>query len=188
MAMNNLTELFKHELGDLLFAEKTILKGLKKMAKEVSEPAIKQRIEQHQGETENQIKRLEQAFEAAGMKAKGTECPAILGIMKEHDEFKEDEEPSKQMLEAFDLGSGLRVEHYEIAAYQTAIAIGKTLGHTQSVSLLRENLAEELAMAKVLTSSAGPALKAMRAAGGEEEQQLRGSSSGGRKRATASKK
>ena len=184
MAMNNLTELFKHELGDLLFAEKTILKGLKKMGKEVSDPAMKARMEQHLGETENQVSRLEQAFEAAGLKVKATECPAILGIMKEHDEFKEDEEPSKQMLEAFVLGSGLRVEHYEIAAYQTVIAIGKTLGHTQSVSLLRENLAEELAMAKFITSSAGAALKSMRMAGTEEEQSS--GRSGGRNRAGAS--
>ena len=168
MAMNNLTELFKHELGDLLFAEKTILKGLKKMAREVNEPAMKQRLEQHQGETENQIKRLEQAFEAAGLKVKATECPGILGIMKEHDEFKEDEEPSKQMLEAFDLGSGLRVEHYEIAAYQTAIAIAKTLGHRQSVALLNENLAEEVAMAKFIQTSAAAALKSMPAMDPEE--------------------
>jgi ferritin-like metal-binding protein YciE len=183
MAMDNLSELFKHELGDLLFAEKAILKGLKKMAKEVSEPAMKQRLEEHQGETENQIRRLEQAFEAAGMKAKGTECPGILGIIKEHDEFKEDEEPSKQMLEAFDLGSSLRVEHYEIAAYQSAIAVAKALGHKESVSLLRENLAEELAMAKFITTAATTSLKAMRSAGGEEQQEQGGSRAGGRKRA-----
>jgi ferritin-like metal-binding protein YciE len=185
MAMNNLTELFKHELGDLLFAEKTILKGLKKMAKEVSEPAMKQRLEQHQGETENQITRLTQAFEAAGLKAKATECPAILGIMKEHDEFKSDEEPSKQMLEAFNLGSGLRVEHYEIAAYQSAISIGKTLGHRQSVALLNENLAEEVAMAKFIQTSAAAALKTMPVS--EEQEEAQQSAGGTRKRATASK-
>ena len=184
MAMNNLTELFKHELGDLLFAEKTILKGLKKMAREVSEPAMKQRLEDHHAETENQITRLERAFEAAGMKAKGTECPGILGIMKEHDEFKEDEEPSKQMLEAFDLGSGLRVEHYEIAAYQSAIAVAKALGHKESAALLRENLAEELAMAKFITGAAVASLKTMPMS---EEQGEMQQASGGRKRAGASK-
>jgi ferritin-like metal-binding protein YciE len=186
MAMNNLTELFKHELGDLLFAEKTILKGLKKMAREVSEPAMKQRLEQHQGETENQITRLEQAFEAAGLKVKATECPGILGIMKEHDEFKEDEEPSKQMLEAFDLGSGLRVEHYEIAAYQTAIAIAKTLGHRQSAALLNENLAEEVAMAKFIQASAAASLKTMPAME-QEDGGGRTAAKSTRKRATAKK-
>ena len=35
--------LLKHELGDLLFAEKTILKGLKKMTREVSNPEMKAR-------------------------------------------------------------------------------------------------------------------------------------------------
>jgi len=63
------------------------------------------------------------------------------------------------MLEAFDLGSGLRVEHYEIAAYRTAIAIAKTIGNQQCATLLSENLAQELEMAKFLETNAAAALR-----------------------------
>ena len=159
MAVNNISELLKHELGDLLYAEKTILKGLKKMSREVADPEMRERMLQHYDETEQQIANLEGAFAAIGEKAKAQKCAGILGLMTEHDEFKSDEEPSKEMLEAFDLGSGLRVEHYEIAAYNTAIALARAVGNTECVELLRENLAQEVEMEKFLRANALKALK-----------------------------
>jgi ferritin-like metal-binding protein YciE len=159
MAVTNISELLKHELGDLLYAEKTILKGLKKMSREVADPAMRERMLQHYDETEQQIANLEEAFAAIGEKAKAQKCAGILGLMDEHDEFKSEEEPSKEMLEAFDLGSGLRVEHYEIAAYNTAIALARAVGNTECVELLRENLAQEVEMEKFLRGNALKALK-----------------------------
>jgi len=159
MAVTNMNELLKHELGDLLYAEKTILKGLKKMSKEVSDPMMRERMLAHHQETEQQIANLEQAFATIGAKPKAQKCPGILGLMEEHDEFKEDESPSPEMLEAFDLGSGLRIEHYEIAAYNTAIAIAKSLGNSECASLLSANLAQEVAMEKFLRANAARALK-----------------------------
>lgn len=162
MAMHDLQELLKHSLGDLYFAEKTILKGLKKMAREVSNPELRARLEQHQEETAQQLQVLEQAFAAMGERAKAEKCPGILGIQEEHDEFVREEEPSKMVLEAFDLGSALRVEHYEIAGYRSAIALAKALGQREVVALLQQNLAQELAMAKFVERAAGPALAATR--------------------------
>src|SRR5205085_6424990 len=125
MPMNNIQELLKHELGDLRFAEKTVLKTLPKMAREVANPDMRARMEQHLRETEQQVTNLERAFEAIGERAKAEKCPGILGLVKEHDDFKKQESPSKPILEAFDLGAGLRVEHYEIAAYRSAIALAR---------------------------------------------------------------
>jgi ferritin-like metal-binding protein YciE len=159
MPVENLHELLKHELGDLLFAEKTILKALPKMAREVSNPDMRARMEEHVRETEGQVTNLERAFEAIGERAKAERCPGILGLIEEHDDFKKEEEPSKPMLEAFDLGSGLRVEHYEIAAYRTSIAIAKAIGNRDVVALLKQNLDQELAMAKFIEQSAGSALQ-----------------------------
>ncbi len=154
MAVDDMTKLFKHELGDLLFAEKTFLKGLKAMAKETSNPAIKQRILDHAGETEGHIDTLGRAFEAAGLKAKATTCDAALGLKKEHDSFKEDEKPTPEIQEAFNLGSGLRVEHYEIAGYGTARAHAQLLGFTAAARLLQQTLDEETRTDKKLTQLA----------------------------------
>ena len=152
-------DLLKHELGDLLYAERRFLTATKGMARETNDPEIKQRIEQHVGETEQQIQRLESAFESIGEKAKAEKCEAAVGLREEHDSFKSEEKPSKEILEAFDLGSGLRVEHYEIAGYRSAIALAKALGYSECAQILQESLAEEEAMANFLETSAPAALQ-----------------------------
>jgi len=154
MAVNDMSQLLKHELGDLLFAERTFLKGLRKMSKEISDPMMKDRVTRHASETEEQIGVLEQAFEAVGLKPRAVKCDGAIGLKEEHDSFKEDEDPSPEMMEAFDLGSGLRVEHYEIAGYRSAIAIAKALGNDECARLLAKNLDQEVAMATFLEENA----------------------------------
>ena len=186
MPIQSLPELLKHDLGDIYFAEKTILKALRKMIREVSGAEMRARLEQHHGETEQQVRNLEQAFEALGERAKPQKCPGILGIIKEHDEFKEEEEPSKPILEAFDLGAGLRVEYYEIAAYRSAIAVAQNLGLEQVVGLLQENLDQELAMAAFIESSAPMALETARA-NAEAVAERAGARKGGARKGGATK-
>ena len=157
--MTDPKDLLVHELGDLLYAERRFLTSTKNLWREANDPKLKDRIEQHIGETEKQIERLQQAFDAIGVKAKGEKCEAAIGLREEHDSFKSEEKPSKELLEAFDLGSGLRVEHYEIAAYRSAIAIAETLGETECAEILKESLAEEEAMADFLEKSAPKLLK-----------------------------
>lgn len=152
-------ELLKHELGDLLYAERRFATATKTMVRETSDPEVKQRLEEHVVETERQIERLERAFAAIGEKAKAEKCAAAIGLREEHDSFKSEEKPSKSLLEAFDLGSGLRVEHYEIAAYRSAIVLANVLGESECASILAESLAEEEAMARFLEESAPRALK-----------------------------
>lgn len=161
--MTELKDLLKHELGDLLYAEQRFLATTKTMARETHDPEIKQRVEQHVQETATHVERLKSAFEAIGEKAKAEKCDAAIGLREEHDSFKSDEKPSKAILEAFDLGSGLRIEHYEIAGYRSAIAVAQVLGETECVRILQENLAEDEAMAKFLEKNAAKALKRLAA-------------------------
>jgi ferritin-like metal-binding protein YciE len=187
MPVHTIPELLLHDLGDLLFAERTILKALKNMIREVSGPDMRARLEQHYGETEQQIRNLEQAFEALGERAKGERCPGILGIIEEHDDFKKEEAGSKAILEAFDLGAGLRVEHYEIAAYGSAISLARNLGLQQVVDLLQQNLDQELAMAAFIESAAPMALETARANATEQAARRGGARKGGAKKGAAKK-
>jgi ferritin-like metal-binding protein YciE len=157
--MTELKDLLLHELGDLLYAERRFLTATRALAREAQDPEVKARIERHVGETEGQIERLGQAFESIGEKAKAEKCEAAVGLKEEHDSFKSEEKPSKEILSLFDLGSGLRVEHYEIAAYTTAIAVANALGHLQCAEILQQNLQEELEMARFLEQSAPRVLR-----------------------------
>jgi ferritin-like metal-binding protein YciE len=159
LEMTGMKELLKHELADLLYAERRFLTATRKLSREVQDEMVKDRLEKHVVETEGQIGRLERAFSAIGEKAKGEKCEAAIGLRDEHDSFKTEESPSQPILEAFDLGSGLRVEHYEIAGYKSAIAIAKVLGEEECVTILRESLAEEEDMANFLERNAPKVLK-----------------------------
>ena len=184
MPMTDPQELLKHELGDLLYAERQILKALGPMIRETTHPEMKARLESHRQETEQQVGNLEKAFEAMGLKPKAQKCPGILGILEEKKEFKTDEEPTPPILEAFNLGAGLRVEHYEIAAYRSAVALARSLRQSEVVELLKTNLEQELAMAKFIESSSSKVLAAVRSAIAEREE--KDASAGARKSAKKS--
>lgn len=163
MPVTEMRDLLLHELGDILYAERKFLSGTRGMAREVKSPEMKARLEEHVRETEGQIERIQEVFKTLGEKAKAEKCEAAIGLREEHDSFKSEEKPSKPILEAFDLGSGLRIEHYEIAAYRTAIAIATAMGETACLPLLQESLLEEEAMAKFLEKNAVRSIKKLMA-------------------------
>ena len=148
--MDEPRELFLHELGDLLFAENTLIKALPKLAKEASDAELQKGFESHLEETKQHAANLKQVFKVIGEPAKAEKCPAIEGITKEHDEFMSEENPSPAICDMFLTGSGARAEHYEIAAYNGLITMAQALGEKDAVPLLQENLKqEEAALAKL---------------------------------------
>ena len=141
--MNDPRELFLHELGDVLYAEQTLVKTLPKLQKEASDEELAQGFGEHLQETRQHVKNLEQAFEALGEKPKAEKCPGIEGIKKEHDEFVSNKSPSQEILDAFLTGAGARTEHYEIAAYEGLVTMAEATGEDEVVRLLNENLEQE---------------------------------------------
>ena len=137
-----LQDLFHDTLKDIYFAEKKILTALPKMAKAASSDELRAAFEKHEGETEGQVGRLEQAFEVIGEPPKGKTCDAILGIIEEGQEIMK-EYKGTQALDAGLISAAQAVEHYEIARYGTLKAWAEELGLTQAVKLLDATLAEE---------------------------------------------
>ncbi|HST17582.1 MAG TPA: DUF892 family protein [Gaiellaceae bacterium] len=141
--MTDMRELLLHELADILYAERVLVKTLPELEKEASDRELAEGFKGHLAETEQHVANLEGAFKAMGEKAKAEKCPGIEGIKKEHDEFVRNESPSAEILDAFLTGAGARTEHYEIAAYEGAIASAEAMGEGEVVRLLSENLAQE---------------------------------------------
>lgn len=84
--IKTMDDLFVHQLQDIYYAEKQLLKALPKMADKAAEPLLKQAFKTHLQETEVHVQRLEQVFAMHGVEAKAVTCPAIDGIIKEADE------------------------------------------------------------------------------------------------------
>lgn len=185
--------LLLHDLGDLLSAERQFLVTTRALAREAQDPEVRQRVEEHVTETEGQIQRLNEAFAALGERPRAVRCEAAAGLKEEHDSYKKEEKPSKQLLSAFGLGSGLRVEHYEIAAYRGAIAVAGALGEKECAQLLNESLREEMAMASFLEKTSRTLLRRMAAGQGDGASSSarssgRGGSSAGRGGSSAAKR
>ena len=151
-AMTDPRELFLHELGDILYAEKTLVKALPTLEKEASDDELAEGFKSHLAETKQHVANVEAAFKALGETAKAEKCPGIDGIKKEHDEFVEKESPSPEVLNSFLTGAGARTEHYEIAAYEGLIATAKAMGEDEVTELLEANLAEEKEALKLMKS------------------------------------
>jgi len=153
--MPNMTDprqLFLHELGDILYAEQTLVRTLPKLKGEATDEELAQGFADHLAETKQHVANVEAAFKALKETAKAEKCPGIDGIKKEHDEFVEKESPSPAVLNAFLTGAGARTEHYEIAAYEGLIANAKAMGESEVATLLSENLSQEKEALRLMKS------------------------------------
>jgi ferritin-like metal-binding protein YciE len=144
MPNSNLRQLLTDEVRDLYHAEKQLIKALPKMAKAATSDELRQAFESHLEETERQVERLENVFEALGEPVKAKRCPGMEGIVEEGSELMGDDFDGA-VLDAGLIAGAQRVEHYEIAAYGSIMAWAKTLGLDEVITLLEPTLEEEKA-------------------------------------------
>ena len=148
-----LDDLFHDTLKDIYYAEKKILTALPKMAKAAQNADLKAAFEKHEGETEEQVSRLEQVFALIEKKAQGKKCEAIEGILEEGKEIIAEYKGSPA-LDAGLLAAAQAVEHYEITRYGTLATWADELGMTEAGKLLKTTLGEEEATDKALSELA----------------------------------
>ncbi len=141
-AANGLRALFVDELKDIYWAEKALTKAIPKMIKNSTSEDLVEALESHLEQTLQQVKRVEQVFEAIGQKAQAKKCEAMEGLIKEAEEIMESTE-SGAVRDAGIISAGQKVEHYEIASYGTLCSFARTLGEDEAASLLEEILNEE---------------------------------------------
>jgi ferritin-like metal-binding protein YciE len=137
-----LRDLFLDELADMYDAEHRITKALPKMAKAVTCDNLREALLTHLKETEGQISKLEQVFEAFGEKAKAKKCKATVGLLEEGDEIVSDNKGTPTINAAV-ISAGQKVEHYEIASYGTLKEWAKLLGNQPAADLIEEILDQE---------------------------------------------
>ncbi len=142
MAVKTLEDLFLHALSDIANGERQLTKALPKLAKASTNPALKNAFTSHLEETQGQIERIDQVVELLGLKLKRIKCAAMEGLVEEGAEAIEEIEAGP-VRDAGLINAAQKVEHYEIASYGTLCALGKQLGYTDAVKLLKDTLAEE---------------------------------------------
>jgi ferritin-like metal-binding protein YciE len=141
--MKSLDELFLHFLKDIYYAERQIAKALPKMAKAAQSEELKQAFTHHREETQGQIERLQQVFEAIGKRAQGVTCEALNGLVEETEELLDEAKEPGAVRDAGLIACAQAVEHYEMARYGSLIAWARAQGHKEVVALLQATLDEE---------------------------------------------
>jgi ferritin-like metal-binding protein YciE len=142
MQMENLQDLMKEDLKDVLHAENQIVKALPKMIKTASNPQLQQAFQMHLEETKGHVGRLEEVMGMLGMPVKAKTCKAMQGIIEEGKEVMS-EDAEDDVMDAALIGAAQKVEHYEIATYGTLCTYAELLGLRDAKRLLGQNLEEE---------------------------------------------
>jgi ferritin-like metal-binding protein YciE len=147
-------DLFLHMLKDVYYAERQILKALPKMAKAAEDQSLADSFKLHRDQTQVQVERLQQVFEALGKRAQGVTCEAINGLIEEAEELIEQSQQPGPVRDAGLIASAQAIEHYEMARYGTMIAWAQQSGQNDIVGLLQQTLDEEKQTDALLTQMA----------------------------------
>ncbi len=183
MRVNNVREMFMHELGDMLDAEKRVASGLEKMIKKVNNDALRQQCENHLEETEGHAERLQQIMQDLDEKPKRQPCRGMAGLLEEFQSFVKESKPGGDLLDVYATGAAIKIEHYEISSYESLLAMAQQLGLQEAASELERNLIEERNMLAKLQEIGQELISELRAdEKAEEEEELEMEPAGKRQR------
>ena len=151
--IKTMDDLFVHQLQDIYYAEKQLVKALPKMAEKATEKQLKQGFLSHLDQTKTHVQRLEEIFRMHGAELKAVNCPAIDGIIQEADEVAGEVE-DKAVLDAALINAAQAAEHYQITSYGSLTVWARQLGRNDCAGVLQKTLDEEKAADKKLTKLA----------------------------------
>ena len=153
-------QLMIKDLQDLYQSESEHARQLPKIAEQANSEELRSAFEEHVGQTQQQILRLQQILEMVGESpgGAGEVTPGVQGLVSEAQK-KAQEVDDPELRDLALIAAAQKMEHYEIACYGTARAMARTAGMEEAARLLQETLDEEEQIDQRLTSIALPLLK-----------------------------
>ncbi len=149
MPLQNTRDLLEYDLSVMLAAERQIMEMLPLLAKESDDTRLRNGFAHHLTQTQQQIENLERCCNLLNFQPLQTVCHTTEGIKQDHDTFAR-QNPSAAIQVLFDMGAALKTEHFEIACYRGLITKTSLMGKPEVVTLLEQNLAQEVDMAAQL--------------------------------------
>ena len=152
--IDNMEALYAAGIAELKSAEQQGLQAYDSfMMPQVKSPELKQALEKHRAETQQQLQRLEQIQGRMGGQQQDVQNQIVMAILKAgqdlHSRIKDE-----KIAEASLVAGAQIIEHYEIAGYGTAAAHAKQLGKQEDLQLLLQSLEEEKRTDQLLTQLA----------------------------------
>jgi ferritin-like metal-binding protein YciE len=166
MPLTTMKDAFLHELSDIYDAEHQFLQAQRTMVAGATEATLIKGIKRHMGETEGQIRNLEQVFELMGEQPHRQTCDGAKGLVTEAGKIIE-EAQVPEMRDALIGSAASKAESYEICAYTGMVASAELMGQRKAASLLQKNLRQEERMLVSLERREEPLIKKALKATGE---------------------
>jgi ferritin-like metal-binding protein YciE len=140
--MGELQQMLVEQLRDAFSAEKQAIQVMRRTLRKVSDPQLREGLEDHIAQSEEQRERVQEALEKLGAKPGRKVCEAMRGLVEEAQHEMEDQEKGP-IMDLVVIAGQQRIEHYEIAAYGTMAELAKAMGEEEVGELLGTTLAEE---------------------------------------------
>ncbi|MBL9138913.1 MAG: DUF892 family protein [Verrucomicrobiales bacterium] len=142
--MKSFHQLFLDQLADAYDAEKQLTKALPKVAKAADDADLRNAIESHLDETEEQVRLLEMILKIVPEPPESKKCQAMHGLLKEVEELIAEFKDSPA-IDAAIIAAAQKVEHYEIATYGTLLEWANQLDMAEAAEVFEAILQQEKA-------------------------------------------
>lgn len=138
-APEDLEDLYIDELKDLWSANDQMARTLKKIARNATDPKLKDMLAKSQEGIARHTEMLKELIVANGEKPEKEHCKGMEGLTKEAVKHTIDEAPDKgPVLDAQIIAQYQRMTHYGIAGFGTAASYAGTLGLTDDEKQLKQ--------------------------------------------------
>lgn len=117
MAIESDSDVFEVELQKLYHVENHLIDLQSELADEVSDGDLGDLFSEHQGDTQQQIDRLEGVFQTLDIESQQRESPTMEGILTEHDAASDVQDAA--IRDTLDLGIAMGIERLEITSLET---------------------------------------------------------------------
>jgi ferritin-like metal-binding protein YciE len=129
--------------------EQNLAQVLPVLARECQNPQVKQAFQEHEQQTLQHVRNLEQCFQILGRQPISLNNHTVAGLKQDHDAFVQ-QQPQQQALDMFDLEAGYQSEYLEVAHYNALIEAARNMGLHQCIPLFEQNLQQDADAAKKL--------------------------------------
>jgi ferritin-like metal-binding protein YciE len=167
------------ELKEIHSAERQLSRALPRLAKQASSERLREMLDQRREQGAVLIERIDDALEemhTTKPRQKNLAAEGLIEDMQQHIEEVEEE----RLLDPLLLAGVQKIEHYCIAAWGTAKAMGRLLGEEQIVKTMEQVLEEGKEFDDQMTRLAEEEINP-RMLGGEEAEEEEEGASGGRR-------
>ncbi len=142
MNVTDFQQMYLAELQELFSAEDQLAKALPGMAKMVHNPKLKSAMEDHVGQTQAHVQRLEDILKRHNVDPRAHQDQSMKSIIGEADKWANMIE-NPDLRDAGLISSAQRIGHYEMAVYGTLASWAKQLGHQDDANTLHALCEEE---------------------------------------------